>query len=90
MSQADKQRLIAILEERKSKVLSLEVELAETRKQLNSIDLDASAAGGKSGSHLSEYASFRKKLSKSFASVTKKLADAKKDLDKAVDRLNHD
>jgi len=71
-------------------VLSLEIELAELQTQLDSIDAKASASGVKSGGALSEYASYRKKLNKSLAAVTKKLSDAKLDFEKAADRLKHE
>jgi len=90
LSQADRQRLRAIWEERKNKVLLLETELSELQRQLDAIDLKASASGVKSGGVLSEYASYRKKLDRSLASVTKKLSEAKEDFSKAEDRLKHE
>ena len=71
-------------------MLSLENELSEIQNQLNAIDSKASASGVKSGGLLSEYASYRKKLNKSLAVVTKKLSEAKEDFIKAADRLKHD
>ena len=68
-------------------MLSLEIEFAELQNQLASIDLKAASAGVKSGGALSEYASYRRKLNKSLASVTKKLSDAKLDFEKAAERL---
>lgn len=71
-------------------MLSLESELLEVQNQLNAIDLKASASGVKSGGLFSEYASYRRKLSKSITTLTKKLSEAKEDFNKAADRLKHE
>ena len=70
-------------------MLSLENQLRELESQLDAADGKASASGVKSGSLLSEYASYRRKLKKSLAAVEKKLVDAKEDFMKAADRIKH-
>jgi chromosome segregation ATPase len=89
LTQTDRQRLQAIWEERKNKVLSLESELAGLESELGAIDVKASASGVKSGALLSEYASYRRRLKKSVASAQKKLSDAKQDFMRAAERLKN-
>ncbi len=69
---------------------SLELKLSEIQRELSLLDSKASASGLKSGGVFSEYASYRRKLHKSLGSVTKKLAEAKEDFNKAADRLKNE
>lgn len=68
-------------------MLALEKEYNDLKAVLASIETKASATGVKSGSLLSEYASYKRKIRGAILAAEKKLADARFDLIKAKERL---
>ena len=88
MESSDGQKVLVIYEERKKKLLALEEKVETINSKIQEIDTGLTALSFQSGSSISEYATYRKSLTKKLQALLKKAEEVRVEFLQAEKRLN--